>query len=214
MADYDKLSGDDALQYNGAACETSAPQGFDPDASGYRDAPPGTHEMRITSLEIKVEKQVTVPDKDDDRYGQKIRLNHATIRLECVSGEHAGATLMADVPIPTRGVVMPRFYANQWANFMKSFGHPLPANVLWPEGFTFTQLVKGPRAMVTCGYSVRDGVQQTRADGRPYVNVNLFGYAPLHAAGSTPAATKAKQAAVPTAAPPKVDVTSPEFADL
>ena len=179
-----------------------APEGFDPEAKGFTDMPPGWHKFVIPSAEadgfsIK-ENHLFKNSKEGDWTGNQIRPN-----LTIVEGQpFAGATKMDFLPLPTIGRPMPKHLANQWANFLRSLGFTVPVDKLIPAGFKLS-MIHGRSGWVH--------IVEDEYDGKKKIKVAYYGYRPLNdppppSSGAPAAAAggleKKAKAAAATAQPP------------
>jgi len=168
----DTIKAEEMEDYNFG--ETSAPEGFNPDATGFANPPPGQYVMEIATFETK--ENNTWKGKDFNEWLGNQHRPH----LRVVEGEHAGKTIIDFLPIPTPGSVIPRTLANRWANYITAFGFRPPTNALVPPGFRIHQLV-GARGRVAIEADDYDGERQAKekAAGRTPVRVSYFGYSPI-----------------------------------
>lgn len=177
--------------------ETVAPQGFDPNARGYEDAPIGVHVMEVTDAEI-------VTGKEFKADGQSYWLNQLKPRLAIAAGQpYAGATAMDFLPMPTPGIAMPAKLANRWANFLHSLGFSMPKDQVVPAGFKLKDII-GKRCKVRIVQQTdSDGTPKFKPDGTPRLGPKYFGYYGENeqvAAEKTTSGAAAKSASSQTAA--------------
>jgi len=150
--------------------DIAAPADVDPNSLPFEDAPPGWHEMEITTL--KIEPDRTFKNKKE---GDCV-LDQLQIGFRICEGEpHAGASVMDFMPMPSGP--MNTMLANRWVSFLHRCGFDIPAGKLVPQGFKLEQLY-GRRVLVCVEWS-------TDGDGRPKLKKNgvdrqngvkLFGY--------------------------------------
>lgn len=170
---------------------TAAMEGFNPDATGYRDAPPGRHLMEVADYELHQNQEFRGARPDPNTY----ILHQLRVRLVIPAGALAGASALDFLPAPPQaGQVWPVLQANRWANFVRSLGFALPKGQTVPAemlaeaqaGRNPFDLLKGRRCYTTTAYKLdRDTKQpQLKDDGLPRVEVKFFGYEPVGADGS------------------------------
>jgi len=201
----DAIKAEEMTEYNfGTAV---APEGFDPDASGFTNPPPGQYQMEIVTFEI-LENHPWKGKDFDEWTGNQYRPH-----MRVTDGEHAGKTIMDFLPIPVPGSSMPRTLANRWANHIAAFGFRPPPNALVPPGFKLHDLI-GSKGLVSVEADTYDGDRQNkeRAAGRIPVRVSYFGYLPIRAPGAAGAeqasksATTTSGASAPVEPPKSLDV--------
>lgn len=176
------------------------PEGFNPDATGFANPPPGQYVVEIATFETL--ENHTWKGKDFDQWLGSQHRPH----LRVTEGEHAGKTIMDFLPIPVPGSPMPRALANRWANYLTAFGFRPPSNALVPPGFRIHSLI-GSKGQVAIEVDDYDGERQNkeRASGRIPVRVTYFGYSPITpAAGGEQASKAATAPAVSQPASPSV----------
>lgn len=206
MSNEQGWSLDEAANYH--AQGAVAPEGFDPNATGWQRPPVGEHVMEIVGSETRL-----VGNHACRWEGQEYCLHQLRPKLRIVEGPHAGATITDFIHIPTVDEATGGFrtmaagQANKWANFLRGFGIPCPKDQLWPPGFTLGQLA-GRKAKVQIVPKMKDGVQVVGRDGMPEVEVKFFGYSPLPG-GTQPASTPAPAARSAPAAGVTVPPTAP-----
>lgn len=171
--------------------DTAAPpEGFDPNATGWTDPPPGIHLMKIDDYKV-------VCDKDFRWKDETFVLNQIRPQFVIPAGQpNAGAKVIDFLPMPTPGRTWCAGLANRWANFLKSLGFDVPATATVPAGFTLPQIM-GHTASVTVALQTdRDGNPKLGNSGLQRVEVKFFGYsrpeasAPSTAGPSQPAPMK------------------------
>lgn len=197
----DTYTAEEAAGYQFGGAEV--PEGFDPNASGYRKPPLGEHLMRIDFAASKVVLNKEFKWKDQiTQQQQTYVLSQWQPRMLIVDGPHAGASITDFLPMPTPGQTWPVGLANQWGKHLTGFGFPPPVDKSVPDGFNLKKL-DGAMARVTV-VAKRKKNQSTGqyevdidVDGTPKVEVKMFGYRSLteppaqggDASHSTPPAT-------------------------
>lgn len=185
--------------------DAAAPEGFDPNATGWQDPPPGDHIFQVDTFVIEPEHEFKWTDqttKQRDTY----LLNQLRPTLVVAEGPSRGARIMDFLPMPTPGRPMATGLANKWANFLKALGFDLPANKMVPDGFKLP-MIKGPkfRARIVCKTEQDGKTLKIGKKGLPMVEVDFFGYSRLDASTpSTPTPSsngRAKPATAKASAP-------------
>lgn len=177
------------------------PTGYDSDASGFVDLPPGYHVVEVYDYDVEQNKDY----RDENQ--NVVYLNQLRPKLRAPSGTpFAGATAMDFLALPTPGAQMPKLWANRWANFVRALGFQMPKTALVPEGFQLEDII-GKRCKVQIVQQTDKNDQpKLKADGTPQFGVRLFGYhtlsTPVQLAQLAPAggAPHAPNAAVPAGA--------------
>lgn len=175
--------------------DTRAPEGFDPNATGFAQPPPGEHLMEIADFAYE---QARVWKYKD----QQQVLNQLRPLWKVVSGAYAGAGLWDFLPMPPPppGQQMITFLANRWGQFLVSLGYDLPLGQLVPAGFRLKDII-GRRALVRVVIALDEtGAARKQPNGEPQHQVALFGYreAPR---GDLPSPQPATQKTAPSSAP-------------
>lgn len=178
--------------------DDAPPEGYDPDAKGYEQAPIGEHLMVVADFAMADSQQ-------EFKYkGQSYWLNQLRPRLEIVAGQpHAGASIRDMLPMPTRGQNWCAFLANRWAKFLTALGYDVSKAVV-PKGFSIHSII-GKRCRVKVELSVDADGQPREYRGEVQHRVALFGYEP---AGGTPPAGTATPTAPPKATAPAQAATA------
>ncbi len=158
---------------------TAAPEGFNPEARGIVDPPPGEHVMRVDTFEVK-QNNVFKSKNHDDCTAHQLRPI-----LVVVGGNHEGKQKMDFLPLPTPGITLPTHLANRWANFITAFGFKPPANAIVPPNFTLHKLI-GAKAKVI--------LVEDEWDGKKQIKVKYFGYEPLTGSASAFSTKKSAEA--------------------
>lgn len=155
----------------------TAPEGFDPDASGAVDPPIGKSVFEVSAWSDEKPAFEVKPDHTFRWDGQQYTLNQIRVRFRIPKGfPFAGAGVMVFLPLPSPGVFMPVGLANQWANFIKSLGFDLPKDRLVPDGFTLGKLA-GRRCVIDIEQGVDENRQpKVRPNGKPQLAPAFFGF--------------------------------------
>lgn len=139
-----------------------APQGYNPDVSGYENAPVGWNKMVVVDYEIVKNHTWSVKDRSTGQ-SRDYLLNQIRPRLEVAEGQpHAGASCLEFLPLPTPGQNMPTFLANRWGQFLHAMGFTTPEGRLVPQGFKLDQILNRPLMVKV--------IQQTDGNGNPKRN--------------------------------------------
>lgn len=177
--------------------DTTAPEGFNPDASGFIDPTPGSHVFEVRGWSDEKPAFELKPDQEWKWDGTSHRLNQLRVRFMIPSDQpESGAKTMDFIPVPTPGQAMPTGLANRWANFIKALGFDLPPGKHTPDGFKLS-MIAGRRCRIEIEHA-RDANKQPkfRDNGKPQIQPSFFGYSRVDAAGTSPApATKAARPA-------------------
>jgi len=199
-------------QIAGYTFEAPVPDGFDPNAEGWRQIPEGLHEvgMILGDNGTSVHSNHTFKLRNVGEFC----LNQLRPKLRVVSGQHAGATIMDFLPMPTpeASLPWPKELANVWANFARAWGGDILAGMTTPLGFALTEAYFASR---TCIIKVvpdfdEHKARKTTKGGEPQNRVAFFGYSRVPAGGfkpcpspTAPTAGKVREpAAVTIGAPP------------
>ncbi|HSW44084.1 MAG TPA: hypothetical protein VLM89_00765 [Phycisphaerae bacterium] len=182
---HEAFTGEQIAGYN---FDVPAPtEGFDPNSEGFRDMPPGTHEVELvfgdSGTGIVENQMFRVKDEGE------VMLNQLRPKLRIVAGPHMGATTLDFLPMPTPGKHMPAKLANRWANFARAWGDDLAPGALVPHGFRLSpEWFAGKRCRVEVALQTDEhGSPKLKRDGRPMTGPRFFGYS--RAIGSGPAAS-------------------------
>lgn len=203
----DGLKSTDIISYEFG--NTAAPEGFNPNATGYRDIPPGKHEVEVQDYKLHLNQELKGAKPDTNTY----ILHQLCVRLVIPAGhQDAGASALDFLPAPPQqGQTWPALQANRWANFVRSLGFDLPQGQTVPAemvaasraGRNPFEPLKGRRCMVTTCFKLdRDTKQPMLQDnGLPQIHVKYFGYEPV-AANTQPTTQAAPPAAATQPAAP------------
>jgi len=198
----DGFRGEEIKSYN---FDVPPPEGFDPNAEGWKDMPAGIHEVGLVFGEngTSVHPDTTFRLRDQGEF----LLNQLRPKLRIAKGPHTGATILDFLPMPTPGVVMPSSLANRWANFARAWGDDIAPGAMVPPGFALTESYFGKRTcLIEVGFDLDENKQQKLTkSGTPQMRVKFFGYSRVPTGGHVPSKAAASQAREPAAtvtAPP------------
>jgi hypothetical protein len=156
--------------------EKKAPKGFDPDIMGWRDPSVGLHLLRFDDFNVRTSKEFRIKDRATGEY-QTIVANQLEPRLVCADGDpDAGASVIDFIPLPGN-YDLPVRLANQWGQFLKSFGFDLPDGELVPSADFKLSDMKNRVCVGDIAKQVdADGNIKQKRDGTDRVGVKMFGY--------------------------------------
>lgn len=113
---------------------------YNPDAEGFKEMPAGEYLCEIVRWEVEELHQFTW--KDDAVSLHQLRPQLRSVESD---GESVGCSSLAFLPMPTSGMQMPWWAANQWINFAKraaaSIGLQIPDGKLLPPGLKLTDFL-------------------------------------------------------------------------